>query len=164
MHLFINNTYIPQTKQHDPKWQMLFHLGNVTNLLDVTLTNPLPHPLSPPPFHFVLLKLKISVAKQHPTNNTYIQIHTYIHTYIQTYIHTYIHTYIYTYINTCKYIPVCWSDWCRWPFVGDLFKPTFAFEHQVASFFLFPVGEARGCSLDCQGSLSSVLKFYYSIC
>ena len=64
MHLFIievNNGYIPQTKQHDRKRQMLFHLGNVTNLLDVTPSNSLPHP-----FHFVLFKFKDLVAKQHP--------------------------------------------------------------------------------------------------
>jgi len=36
-------------EQHEPKGKMLFCPGNVTNLLDVTLSNPLPHPLSPPP-------------------------------------------------------------------------------------------------------------------
>ena len=37
--------------------QMLFCLGNVTNLLDVTPSNPMPHPLSPPP---ILLHVKVA--------------------------------------------------------------------------------------------------------
>ena len=41
--------YIPQTEQHEPEGRMLFRLGNVTNLLDVTPGNQIPHPLSPPP-------------------------------------------------------------------------------------------------------------------
>ena len=41
-----NSSYIPQTEQHEPE---VFRLGNVTYLLDVTPSNPLPHPLSPPP-------------------------------------------------------------------------------------------------------------------
>ena len=44
-----NNSYIPQTEQHEHKRRMLFQLGNVTYLLDVTPSNPLPRPLSPPP-------------------------------------------------------------------------------------------------------------------
>ena len=43
------------------------HLGSVTNLLDVTPSNPLAHHLNS--FHFMLLKFKGLVAKQHPTNN-----------------------------------------------------------------------------------------------
>ena len=46
---WVYNSYIPQMEQHEPKGQMLFHLGNVTYLLDVAPSNPLPHPLSPPP-------------------------------------------------------------------------------------------------------------------
>ena len=44
-----NNSYIPQMVQHEPEGRMLFCLGNITNLLDVTPRNPMPHPLSPPP-------------------------------------------------------------------------------------------------------------------
>ena len=47
--ILTNSSYIPQTEQHEPEGQMLFHLGNVTNLLDVTPSNPLPHPLPPLP-------------------------------------------------------------------------------------------------------------------
>ena len=43
-----NNSYIPQTEQHEPE-------GSVTDLLDVTLSNPLPHPLSPPPFPLLII-------------------------------------------------------------------------------------------------------------
>ena len=57
--------YTPQMEQHEPEGQMLFHLGNVTYLLDVTPSNPLPHPLQPPP---IPLCVKDLVAKQHPTN------------------------------------------------------------------------------------------------
>ena len=32
----VDNSYILQMKQHEPKGQMLSHLGNVTYLLDVT--------------------------------------------------------------------------------------------------------------------------------
>ena len=42
-----NNSYIPQTVQREGR--MLFCLGNITNLLDVTPRNPMPHPLSPLP-------------------------------------------------------------------------------------------------------------------
>ena len=69
MHAF--NNCIPQTEQHEPEGRMLFHLGNVTYLLDVIPTNPLPYPLSPPctpAFLFVLFKFKDLGAKQHPTN------------------------------------------------------------------------------------------------
>ena len=37
------------SKQHEPEGQILFCLGGVTYLLDVAPSNPLPHPLSPPP-------------------------------------------------------------------------------------------------------------------
>ena len=47
-HAHTHNSYIPQTEQHEPEGRMLFCLGNVTNLLDVTPSNPMPHPLSPP--------------------------------------------------------------------------------------------------------------------
>ena len=43
------SSYIPQTEQHEPEGRMLFCLGNVTNLLDVTPSNQMPHQLSPPP-------------------------------------------------------------------------------------------------------------------
>ena len=56
-------SYIPQTEQHEPEGRMLFHLGNVTNLLDVTPKNSIPHPLSPPPILFMLFKVKDLVAK-----------------------------------------------------------------------------------------------------
>ena len=51
IHTYIHtyNSYIPQMEQHEPEGRMLFCLGNVTNLLDVTPSNPMPHPLSPPP-------------------------------------------------------------------------------------------------------------------
>ena len=44
-----HNSYIPQMEQHEPEERMLFHLGNVTDLLDVTPSNSISHPLSPPP-------------------------------------------------------------------------------------------------------------------
>ena len=47
--MYVYSSYIPQTEQHEPKGQMLFSLGNVTYLLDVTPSNSLPHPLPPPP-------------------------------------------------------------------------------------------------------------------
>ena len=47
-HTHIHNSYIPQTEQHEPEGGM-FCLGIVTHLLDVTPSNPLPHPLTPPP-------------------------------------------------------------------------------------------------------------------
>ena len=33
----VNNSHIPQMEQHEPEGRMLFCLGNVTDLLDVTL-------------------------------------------------------------------------------------------------------------------------------
>ena len=49
-------------------------LGNVNNLLDVTPSNPLPHPIPPPPNP--LLCPKDLVAKHHPTNaRTYLPIY-----------------------------------------------------------------------------------------
>ena len=71
--MYAYNSYIPQTEQHEPEGQMLFCLGNVINLLDVTPSNPMPHPLHLHSFHFVLFKVKDVVAKQHP--KTYIQIY-----------------------------------------------------------------------------------------
>ena len=66
---------ISQTEQHEPEGRVLFHLGNATGLLDVTLSNSITHPLSPPPIHAMLFtKLKILVAKQHPVSN-----HEHIH-------------------------------------------------------------------------------------
>ena len=55
------NSYIPQTetKQHEPEGRMLFYLGNVSNLLYVNLSNPMSHPLSPPPIQFCYLRSKI---------------------------------------------------------------------------------------------------------
>ena len=58
---------ILQIEQHEPKGQTLFCLGNVTKMFDVTPSNQLPRPLSPP-FHFVLFKFKDLVAKQHPAD------------------------------------------------------------------------------------------------
>ena len=59
-----HNSCIPQSEQYE---RVLFCLGNVTYLLDVTPSNPLPHPLSPPPapYHF---GFKVLVAKQHPAS------------------------------------------------------------------------------------------------
>ena len=52
--------------------RLLFCLGSVTNLLGVTPSNPLSHPLSPPPIPLCAFKFKDLVAKQHPTiNDTY---------------------------------------------------------------------------------------------
>ena len=48
---------------------MLLCLGNVTDLLGVTPSNPVPHPLSLHPFYFMLFKVEYFVAKQHPTNS-----------------------------------------------------------------------------------------------
>ena len=59
------NSNIPQTEQHKPKWQMLFHPGYVTYLLDVTPSNLLPHPYHLHPFHCMFKDL---VAKQQTTN------------------------------------------------------------------------------------------------
>ena len=51
-------SYIPQTEQHEPEGRMLFCLGNVTYLLDVTPSNPLPHPLSPPPIQLCVIQVQ----------------------------------------------------------------------------------------------------------
>ena len=58
-------SYIPQT---------------VTHLLDVTHSNSLPHPLTPPPIR-LCVKFKVLVAKQHSTN-THTQC-THTHSYTQ---------------------------------------------------------------------------------
>ena len=87
-HSHTHNSYIPQTEQHEPEGRMLFCLGNVTHLLDVTPSNSLPHPLHLHPFHFVLFKFKDLVAKQHPTN-THTHTHTHTHT---PHTHTHTHT------------------------------------------------------------------------
>ena len=63
----LHNSYSPQTEQHEPEGRMLFSLGNVTNLLDVTPSNQISHHYHLHPFHFVLFKVKDLVAKQHPT-------------------------------------------------------------------------------------------------
>jgi len=62
---------MPHMEQHELDRYMPSRLGNVhvTQLLTVTPSNPLPHPLSSPsPFHFVSIKFKGLVAKQHPAN------------------------------------------------------------------------------------------------
>ena len=41
--------YIPQMEQHLPEERMLFCVGSVTYLLDVTTSNLMPYPLSLPP-------------------------------------------------------------------------------------------------------------------
>ena len=61
-----SNSYIPQMEQGELEEQMLFHLENVTYLLDVTPSNPLSHPSSPPPIP--LCVIQDLVAKQHSTN------------------------------------------------------------------------------------------------
>ena len=62
----VHKSYIPQ---HKPEGRMLFYLGNVTYLLDVTPSNPLPHPLSLPPIPLCVIQVQqILAAKQHPTN------------------------------------------------------------------------------------------------
>ena len=63
----INSSYIPQMEQHGPEGRMLFGPGNVTYLLDVTPSNQLTHPISPPPILLRVIKFKVLVAKQHPT-------------------------------------------------------------------------------------------------
>ena len=70
--MYAYNSYIPQTEQHEPEGQMLFCLGNVINLLDVTPSNPMPHPLHLHPSHFVRSKMwLLSNIQKH----TYIQIY-----------------------------------------------------------------------------------------
>jgi len=56
-HSTILNSYISQREQHEPEGRMLICLENVTYLLDVAPSNPLPHPLSPPPFSSKILLL-----------------------------------------------------------------------------------------------------------
>ena len=56
-HSTILNSYISQMEQHEPEGRMLICLGNVTYLLNVAPSNPLPHPLSPPPFSSKILLL-----------------------------------------------------------------------------------------------------------
>ena len=65
---------IPQMEQREPEGQMVFHLGNVTYLLDVTPRNPLPYLhngmggsdniLSLPPIPFCVNKIQNLIAKQ----------------------------------------------------------------------------------------------------
>ena len=87
-----NNRCIPQTKQHTPKGQMLFRLGNAFGYYSLATHYHIHDPLqfqtqSPPtpfplwrgvwvqdciqyhlhPFHFVFFKFKIWVARQHST-------------------------------------------------------------------------------------------------
>ena len=70
--MYAYNSYIPQTEQHEPEGQMLFCLGNVINLLDVTPSNPMPHLLHLHPSHFVRSKMwLLSNIQKH----TYIQIY-----------------------------------------------------------------------------------------
>ena len=57
-------SYLPQTEQHEPERQNVFRLGNVTYLLDVTPSNPLPHPLSPP---FSVFQVQMSHNEQYYT-------------------------------------------------------------------------------------------------
>ena len=52
---YVNNSYVPQT---EPEGQMLLRLGSVTNLLDVTPSNPMPHPLPSPPILLCYLRSK----------------------------------------------------------------------------------------------------------
>ena len=78
--MLVPNTYRfcssnPQTEQHEPEGQMLFCLGNVTNLLDVTPSNLMPYPL--PSLHILLMlfRFKELVVKQHPTKlGTFLMI------------------------------------------------------------------------------------------
>ena len=53
--MYIYDSYIPQTEQHESEGRMLFCLGNVTNLLHVTPSNLMPHPLPslPIPVHVI---------------------------------------------------------------------------------------------------------------
>ena len=53
-----HNSYIPQIEQYDPERRMLFCLGNVTYLLDVTPSNPLPQTLSLPPIPLRVIQLQ----------------------------------------------------------------------------------------------------------
>ena len=63
MHTYLH-AYIP-THTYSPDgaawaWrQILFHLGNVTYLMDVTPSNLLPHPLPPPPISFCVTSIQV---------------------------------------------------------------------------------------------------------
>ena len=48
-HSTILNSYSPQMEQREPEKRMLICLENAIYLLNVAPSNPLPHPLSPPP-------------------------------------------------------------------------------------------------------------------
>ena len=48
-HCTILNSYSPQMEQREPEKRMLICLENAIYLLNVAPSNPLPHPLSPPP-------------------------------------------------------------------------------------------------------------------
>ena len=56
-------------EQHKSEGQMLFCLRNGTYLLDVTPSNPLPHPLSPPPILLcgIYASWNIWLLSRHPT-------------------------------------------------------------------------------------------------
>ena len=85
----LNNSYIPQ---HEGR-MLFFCLGNVTNLLDVTPSYPLPHPLSPPPLPLRINKCAcvracvhecmdfiINILRIHNTHTCYIHIQHDIYT------------------------------------------------------------------------------------
>ena len=79
---------------------MLFCLGNVTHLLDVTPSNLLPHPLTLPPI-LLRVKFKVFVAKQHPTNtHTHTHMHSYTHSYAHMHSYTHTHTHMHTHTRT----------------------------------------------------------------
>ena len=79
-----------------PKGECCSIWWKVTYLLDVTPSNPLPHPLSTPPIHF---KLKNLVAKQHSTNT-----HTLTHAcYACTHTWTHSHRHVHIHMHTCTY-------------------------------------------------------------
>ena len=55
----LHNSWIPQTEQHVPKGQKLAVLSGVCYLLlDVTSSNPLLHPLSPPPIPLYVVQVQ----------------------------------------------------------------------------------------------------------
>ena len=54
----------PKTEQQEPEGRMVFRLGNVIYLLDVTPSNPLPNPLSPP---FPVFQVQTSHNEQYCT-------------------------------------------------------------------------------------------------
>ena len=55
---------IPRQSSMNQKYevQMLFHLGNVTSLLDVTPSNLLSHPLSPPLIPLCLIQAQMYIC------------------------------------------------------------------------------------------------------